>query len=91
MSVILRSWFQSERLFLQIGIRADCYFLQIGIRADDEHDGTNVATTIDEDELRELEHPNESFPGSQDKWEVVKEGFEELKDTTGYTAAQTRR
>ena len=26
-------------------------FQQIGIRADAEHDGTNVATTIDENEL----------------------------------------
>ena len=25
--------------------------------------------------------------GSQDTWEVVKEGFEEPIDTTGYTAA----
>ena len=28
--------------------------------------------------------------GSQDSWEVVKEGFEEPKDTTGYTAAQNK-
>ena len=28
--------------------------------------------------------------GSQDAWEVVEEGFEELKDTTGYTAAQNK-
>ena len=26
--------------------------------------------------------------GSQDAWEVVEEGFEELKNTTGYTTAQ---
>ena len=26
--------------------------------------------------------------GSQDAWEVVEEGFEKPKDTTGYTAAQ---
>ena len=35
-------------------------FQQIGIRADGEHDGTNAATTIDEDELQELKHSNES-------------------------------
>ena len=28
--------------------------------------------------------------GSQDTWEVVEEGFEEPKDTTGYTAAQNK-
>ena len=65
----LTSWYRSGFQFLQIGIRAiyflqidirAIYFLQIGIRADDEHDGTNAATTTDEDELRELEHPNES-------------------------------
>ena len=28
--------------------------------------------------------------GSQDAWEVVEEGFEELTDTTGYTTAQTK-
>ena len=28
--------------------------------------------------------------GSQDAWEVVEEGFEEPKDTTGYTAAQNK-
>ena len=28
--------------------------------------------------------------GSQDAWEVVKEGFEEPKDTTVYTAAQNK-
>ena len=28
--------------------------------------------------------------GSQDVWEVVKEGFEEPKDTTGYMAAQNK-
>ena len=28
--------------------------------------------------------------GSQDAWEVVKKGFEEPKDTTGYTAAQNK-
>ena len=27
---------------------------------------------------------------SQDAWEVVEEGFEEPKDTTGYTAAQNK-
>ena len=27
---------------------------------------------------------------SQDAWEVVEEVFEELKDTTGYTAAQNK-
>ena len=28
--------------------------------------------------------------GSQDAWEVVEEGFEEPKDTTGYTATQNK-
>ena len=28
--------------------------------------------------------------GSQDAWEVVEEGFEEPKDTMGYTAAQNK-
>ena len=28
--------------------------------------------------------------GSQDAWEVVEEGFEEPKDTTGYTTAQNK-
>ena len=28
--------------------------------------------------------------GSQDAWEVVEEGFEEPKDTTGYTAKQNK-
>ena len=28
--------------------------------------------------------------GSQDAWKVVEEGFEEPKDTTGYTAAQNK-
>ena len=28
--------------------------------------------------------------GSQDAWEVVEEGFEEPKDTTGYTVAQNK-
>ena len=28
--------------------------------------------------------------GSQDTWEVVEEGFDELKNTTGYTAAQNK-
>ena len=28
--------------------------------------------------------------GSQDAWEVVEKGFEEPKDTTGYTAAQNK-
>ena len=28
--------------------------------------------------------------GSQDAWEVVEEGFEEPKDTTGYMAAQNK-
>ena len=28
--------------------------------------------------------------GSQDAWEVVEEGFEEQKDTTGYTATQNK-
>ena len=28
--------------------------------------------------------------GSQDAWEMVEEGFEELKDTTGYSAAQNK-
>ena len=31
-----------------------------------------------------------AFLGSQDAWEVVEEGFEEPKDTTGYTAAQNK-
>ena len=31
-----------------------------------------------------------AFLGSQDAWEVVEEGFEEPKDTTGYTAAQKK-
>ena len=31
-----------------------------------------------------------SLLGSQDAWEVVEEGFEEPKDTTGYTAAQNK-
>ena len=28
--------------------------------------------------------------GSQDAWEVVKKGFKEPKDTTGYTAVQNK-
>ena len=28
--------------------------------------------------------------GSQDAWEVVKEGFEEQRDTTGYTVTQNK-
>ena len=28
--------------------------------------------------------------GSQDAWEMVKEGFEETKNTTGYTVAQNK-
>ena len=32
----------------------------------------------------------EALLDSQDAWEVVEEGFEEPKDTTGYTAAQNK-
>jgi len=28
--------------------------------------------------------------GSQDSWDVVQEGFEELENTTGYSAAQNK-
>ena len=52
--------YQSESCFQQIGIRASVYFLLISIKADGEYDETNAATTINEDKLRELEHPNES-------------------------------
>ena len=31
-----------------------------------------------------------AFLGSQDAWEVVEEGLEEPKDTTGYTAARNK-
>ena len=31
-----------------------------------------------------------AFLSSQDAWEVVEEGFEEPKDTTGYTTAQNK-
>ena len=31
-----------------------------------------------------------AFLSSQDAWEVVKEGFEESKDTTSYTAAKNK-
>ena len=31
-----------------------------------------------------------AFLGSQDTWEVVEEGLEEPKDTTGYTATRNK-
>jgi len=37
-----------------------------------------------------LEHPNKTLLGSQDFWEVVQQGFEELENTTGYLVAQKK-
>ena len=70
--------------------RSGFIFQQIGIRADGEHDGTNAATTIDEDELRELEIQMKALLGSQDAWEVVEDSFKEQIDTTGYTVVQNK-
>ena len=53
------NWYQSGFYFNKL-VSERILFQQIDIRADGEHDGANVATTIDEDELWELEHPNES-------------------------------
>ena len=49
-----------------------------------------VAIATNEDKLRELEHSNESSSRFSRCMEVVEEGFQEPKDTMGYTAAQNK-